>query len=149
MVYIPSQSVSISRYSCLCPRVIVESVVHLEYFPVEPKLLEKSYQSCCLKFDEFLSENIRSQLANFHGTKVFRFCSFLLRMLIAYNEEDLQVPKLEITIDMATHYCKFMNQLMDEIYNLFFQERLPRVFPEMRKILQLSHSKMIGDCFLT
>ena len=46
-------------------------------------------------------------------------------MLIAYNEEDLQVPKLEITIDMATDYCKFMNQLMAEIYNIFFQEKLP------------------------
>ena len=53
-------------------------------------------------------------------------------MLIAYNEEDMQVHELEITVDMATDYCKFMNQLMAEIYNLLFQERLPRVFPEMR-----------------
>ena len=42
-----------------------------------------------------------------------------------------------------------MNFLMAEIYNLFFQERLPRVFPEMRKTMQLSHSKIIGDWFLT
>ena len=69
---------------------------------------------------------------NFHGTKVFRFQSFLLRIFIAYNEEDLQVPELEITSDMAMDYCKFMNQLMDEMYNLFFQERPPKVFPEMR-----------------
>ena len=48
-------------------------------------------------------------------------------MLIAYNEEDLQVPELEITIDMAMDYCKFMNQLMAEVHDLFFQERLPRV----------------------
>ena len=102
-----------------------------------------------LKFDDFLAENIRSQLANFHGTKVFRFQSFLLRMLIAYNEEDLQVPELEITVDMATDYCKFMNQLMAEIYDLLFQERLPMVFPEMRQMLQLSNGKKIGDWFLT
>ena len=49
---------------------------------------------------------------------------------------------------MAIDYCKFMNQLMAEIYNLFFQERLPRVFPKMRKMLQLSHRNMIGDWFL-
>ena len=65
-------------------------------------------------------------------------------MLIAYNEEDLQVPELEITIDMATDYCEFMNQLMAEVYDLFFQERLPRVFPEMRQMLQLSNTKNIG-----
>ena len=86
---------------------------------------------------------------NFHGTKVFRFQSFLLRILIAYNKEDLQVPKLEITADMATDYCNFMNQLMAKIYDLFFQERLPRVFPEMRQMIQLSNSKKIGDWFHT
>ena len=66
-------------------------------------------------------------------------------MLIAYNEEYLQVPESEITIDMAMDYCKFMNQLMAEIYELFFQERLPSVFPEIWQMLQLSNSKNIGD----
>ena len=66
-------------------------------------------------------------------------------MFIAYKEEDLQVPELEITSDMAKDYCKFMNHLMAEVYDLFFQEKPPRLFPEMRKILQLYHSKMIGD----
>ena len=42
-----------------------------------------------------------------------------------------------------------MNSLMEEIYDIFFQERLPRVFPEMKEMLQLSPSKMIGDWFLT
>ena len=49
---------------------------------------------------------------------------------------------------MAMDYCKFMNQLMAEIYELFFQERLPRVFPEMSQLLQLSNNKKIGDWFL-
>ena len=70
-------------------------------------------------------------------------------MFIACNEEDLQVPELEITTDMAIDYCKFMNQLMAKIYELFFQDRLPRVFLEMRQMLQLSNSKKIGDWFLT
>ena len=80
---------------------------------------------------------------------MFKFQSFLLRMFIAYNEEDLQVPELEIIAEMATDYCKFMNQLMAEIYEVFFQERLPRVFPEMRQMLQLSKIKKIGDWFLS
>ena len=70
-------------------------------------------------------------------------------MFIDYNEEDLQVPDMEITTDMATDYYKFMNKLMAEIYDLFFQERLPRVLPKMRQILQLANSKRIGDWFLT
>ena len=70
-------------------------------------------------------------------------------MLIAYNEEDLRVPKLEITANMASDYCKFMNQLMVEIYEVFFKERLPRVLPEMRQMLQLLKRKMIGDWFLS
>ena len=49
---------------------------------------------------------------------------------------------------MTVDYCKFMNQLMAKIYKLFFEERFPRVFPEMMQILQLSNSKKIGDWFL-
>ena len=70
-------------------------------------------------------------------------------MFISYNEEDPQAPELAVTTDMATDYYKFMNQLMAKIYELFFQERLPRVFPEMRQMMQLLNSKKIGDWFLT
>ena len=69
-------------------------------------------------------------------------------MFIAYNEKYPQVPKLEIIANVAIDYCKFMNQLMAEIYELFFQERLPRVLLEMRQLLQLSNNKKIGYWFL-
>ena len=55
--------------------------------PAKTKLPGQSGQSCCLKFDEFMAGNIHSM--NFHITRLFRFQSFLLRILIAYNEEDL------------------------------------------------------------
>ena len=104
---------------------VTESLLSLLFifstYPTEPELPGQSSQSCCLKFDEFQAENIHSQLANFHGTKVFRFHSFLLRMFIGYNKEDLQVPELEITSEMAKDYCKFMNHLMAEVFDLFFQ----------------------------
>ena len=38
---------------------------------------------------------------------------------------------------------------MAGIYGLFFQEILPRVFLQMKKILHLSPNKRIGDWFLT
>ena len=34
------------------------------------------------------------------------------------------------------------------MYNAIFQKRFPRVFPEMKKILQISQEKRIGDQFL-
>ena len=49
---------------------------------------------------------------------------------------------------MTMNYSKFMNELMAEVYNLFFQEILPRVFPEMKELLHLSPRKMVGDWFL-
>ena len=37
---------------------------------------------------------------------------------------------------------------MVEIYEILFQERLPRVLPKMRQMLQLSNNKNMGDWFL-
>ena len=50
---------------------------------------------------------------------------------------------------MTKNYCEFLNILMVEIYGLFFQERMPRVFLEMKKILLVSPNKRVGDWFLT
>ena len=70
-------------------------------------------------------------------------------MFIAHNDKYVELPELVVIIEMATDYGKFMNQLMAEIYEVFFQERLPRVLPEMRKMLQLSKGRRIGDSFLS
>ena len=80
--------------------------------------------------------------------RVLIFQSFLLRLFLYYNEDNSQAPGLVITDDMTKNYYEFMNFLMEEIYDILFQERLPRVFPEMKEMLQLSPSKMIGDWFL-
>ena len=70
-------------------------------------------------------------------------------MFLSHNEDSLQFPELELTDEMNQNYCKFMNGLMEEIYIIFFQERFPRVFPEMKETLQLSSSKIIGGWFLS
>ena len=89
----------------------------------------QTMQSSCLKFDEFLAENIRSQLINFHGTITFRFLYFLLRMFLTFNEDNLQLLEMVITDEMGRYYCNF---IMAPVCNVFFQERLPRVLPEMK-----------------
>ena len=50
-----------------------------------------------------------------------------------------------ITDEMIRYYCKFMNFLMALVYNVFFQERLPRVLPEMKETLHFSPERRIGD----
>ena len=106
-------------------------------------------QSSCLKFDEFLAENIRSQLINFQRTRTFRFQYFLMRMFLTFNEDNLQLPKMAITDEINKYYCKFMNFLMAPVYNVFFQENLPKVLPEMKELLELSPERRVGDWFLS
>ena len=116
---------------------------------VEFKLLDRSFQSCFLKSVEFLAEKIHSELVNFHSTRFFRFQSFLLKMFLSHNEENLHFPELVLIDEMTQSYCKFINGLMEVIYNIFFQKTLPRVLPKMKDTLHLSPSKMIGYWFLS
>ena len=69
-------------------------------------------------------------------------------MFLSHQEDSFQSPWLVLTDEMTVNYSKFMSDLMAEVYNIFFQERLPRVFPAMKELLQLFPSKMAGDWFL-
>ena len=80
---------------------------------------------------------------------MFILQSFLLKTFLSYNEYNSQVPGLVITDDMTKNYCEFLNLLMANIYGLFFQEILPKMFPRMKKTMHLSPNKRIGDWFLT
>ena len=95
---------------------------------VEFEQLSHSVQSSCLKFDDFLAKNIHSQLINFHKTRNFRFQSFLLRIFLTFNEDNLQLLNMVITYEMNRDYCKFINFLMAPVYNVFFQEILPKYY---------------------
>ena len=50
-----------------------------------------------------------------------------------------------ITDEMSRDYCKFMNFIMAPVYNVFFQERLPRVLPKMKEILHFSPERRRED----
>ena len=77
-------------------------------------------QYSCLKFDEFLAENIPSQLVDFHKTRSFRFQSYLLKIVLSFNEENIQIPEMALTEEMNRDYSKFMNFFMLEVYSAFF-----------------------------
>ena len=52
-------------------------------------------------------------------------------MFLTFNEDNLQLPYMVITDEMGRYYCQFMNFIMALVYNVFFQEILPIVLPEM------------------
>ena len=99
--------------------------------PVDSDEPSQSLQVSCIEFDEFLVENIHSQLMNLHKTKNFRFQSYLLNMFLSFNKDNLQLPEVVLTDEMYRDYTKFMNFLMIEIYASIFQKRIPQVLPEM------------------
>ena len=70
-------------------------------------------------------------------------------MFLTFNGDNLQLPEMVITYEMSKDYCKFMNFLMELVYNVLFQEKLSRVLPEMKELLQLSHERRVGDWFLS
>ena len=110
--------------------------------------LSQSLPSACLKFDEFLVRNICSELINFHHMRNFKIQSFLIRMFLSFNENNLQLPEMAIIEEMCKDYCKCMNILMVLMYEILFQQRLPRVLPEMKFFSHLSHERRVGYWFL-
>ena len=112
-------------------------------------MLSQSSPSACLQFDEFLARNIHSQLSNFCLSRTFRFLSLILNLFLSFNENNIQLLNMVITEDMCKYYCKFMSFLMALVYEVLFQKRLPRVLLEMKKLLQLSPERRVGDWFLS
>ena len=68
-----------------------------------------------------------------------------MRMLLSFNVDNLQLPEMVIIEDMHKNYCKFMNVLMDLVYEVVFQKRLLGVLPEMNSLLQLSPERIVGN----
>ena len=132
---------------------IIESIMSLLFtlstFPVDSEDPSQSVQVSCLKFDEFLAKNIHSHLVDFPRTKTFRFQTYLLRMFLYFNEENLQLLEMVITEEINNDYTKFMNFFMTGVYGSFFQKQVHRVLPEMKDTLQSSLDKRIGYWFLS
>ena len=68
-----------------------------------------------------------------------------MKMFLSLNDDDLQLPKMVLTKDMHRDYCKFMNALMDSIDEVLFQERLLRVLPKRKSMMQPSPDIRVED----
>ena len=89
----------------------------------------ESSQVSCFKFDEFLVENIYSQLVNFHTARHFIFKSYLDKMFMFFNEENFQSPEILFTSEIRKNTFNYMNLIMEKNYKVMFQNKLPKVPP--------------------
>ena len=87
---------------------------------VESEGSSQSSQSCCLKFDELLAKNIHSHIFDFQNTICFMFQTYLVKMFLFFNEENLQFSEIVLTNEMNIYFRKYMNFLMSKVYNAFF-----------------------------
>ena len=84
---------------------------------------------------------------NFHTTRDFRFQPYLVRMFLFFNEESLQFLEMLLTTEINNNTFNYMNLIMTKIYRVMFQNKLPRVLPEMEEMLQFSPDRKVGDFF--
>ena len=148
MYYNLDESVFRVRYIQVRHEPLMSLLFTLSTCRVESEESSQLVQYPCLKFDEFLVENIHSQLMDFHKTRSFIFQSYLLKMFLSFNDENLHLPEMVLTEEMSRDYSKFMNHLMSEVYRVIFQKKLPRLFLKMKDISKFSPDKRIGDWFL-
>ena len=96
-----------------------------------------------INFDEFLAENIHSQLMNFHSKKTFRHQTLFLKMIIKQNYNDLQsvdpylfIENVNLSEELGGRtFVQFANKVMSKIYKLIYDQELPRVIDLMRSQL--------------
>ena len=60
-----------------------------------------------INFDEFLAENIHSQLMNFHSERTFKYQTSLLKMIVKQNWNELQ----KVDSDLFTENINFSKEL--------------------------------------
>lgn len=108
-----------------------------------------------INFDEFLAENIHSQLPKFHTERTFRYQTLLLHIVIQQNCNELQKLDVDLFIDTLNFskelrgrpFVHYENKIMLRIYTLSFDQELPRVIEIMRSHLQIG-SEVIEEWFL-
>ena len=109
----------------------------------------------CLNFDELMAEKIHSRLENFHLDKVFKFQSLSFLMVILENQSSLQekIPdKFTKNLNCSMEggglsFFQFTNQVVEVVYQLFYNSNMPRVSEDMMNKLQMINDP-IGDWFL-
>ena len=60
----------------------------------------------------------------------------------------MQFLEMVLTAEISTDFFKYINLLMAEFYKVLFQNKFPRVLPEMQEALQFAPNRNMWDWFL-
>ena len=88
-----------------------------------------------INFDEFLDENIHSQLMNLHTKTTFRYQTLPLKMIVKQNWNELQkvdpnlcTKNVNFSEELRSRtFVQFANKVMSRIYTLIYDQELRRV----------------------
>ena len=83
-----SQFLGLDKYKYVT-EPLMSLLFTLRTCPTDSEESSQSLWFSCLKFDEFLAENIHSHLVKFPKTRTFSFHSYLMRIVLYFNEENL------------------------------------------------------------
>ena len=104
-------------------------------------------------FDEFLAEEISSQLANFHKVSHFKFQVYLCSMIISANKQVLMEMDSELFRQWPSvllpaqdwSFTHFINKVVLSIFKLF-DPKISRISEELKSFI---HPDLIGSWFLS
>lgn len=106
-------------------RKVQEVIVSLVYTLSQSKTTGQD-----INFDEFLAENIHSQLMNFHSERTFRHQTLLLKMMAKQNWSDLQSVDSDLFTENVNFseelggrtFVQFANKVMSKNYKLIYDQ---------------------------
>jgi hypothetical protein len=101
-----------------------------------------------INFDQFLDDNIHTQLANFLYMRHFKYYTYLLIIFLETNKREFPEASFVSTECKRITILIFINKVMSRVYSFIFNTSLPRVLDDMRSYLQPNPENKVGDWVL-
>jgi hypothetical protein len=134
--------------------------IMVSIFPITTKPITK------FNYAQFLADQIHYQLSEFESLRSFRYQSYLVHLFLftqAFHfmhlgikvEDDLGNPtsvthwtSVIMKKPLNVEFSQYVDQFMSKSYQIIHNQVPPRIFPECKKLLQLSPDKRVGDWYI-
>lgn len=121
--------------------------------------------SLLFNYSQFLANEIHEQLVNYKVEGVFKYQSFLVYLMLYYQEDKFKFPLQKTDSEgnpwSVIHwtslvrnnseeysYTDFIDKLLYISLCLLRSDVIPRIYPDIRKFLHLSEQAKVGDWYL-
>jgi hypothetical protein len=134
--------------------------IMVSIFPITTKPITK------FNYAQFIADQIHYQLSEFETLRSFRYQSYLVHLFLftqAFHfthlglkvEDDLGNPSsvshwtsVIIKKPLNVEFSQYVDQFMSKAYQIIYNQDPPRIFPECKKLLQLSPDIRVGDWYV-